>query len=146
MGIPSLRVALSFTMLVGLAAACSSGSTNREPPVSPTVTSDDIARNPSRPIEEVLQAKNPGVSITRTAGGLAVQIGGPSAWDGNRAPLYVLDGSPMQPGPGGVLTGVNPYDIESIKVLKNPADIAIYGMRGANGVIVITTKRTGKSD
>jgi TonB-dependent SusC/RagA subfamily outer membrane receptor len=51
---------------------------------------------------------------------------------------------PITPGPGGALNGINPYDIESIRVLKNPADIAIYGMRGANGVIVITMKKPGK--
>jgi len=55
----------------------------------------------------------------------------------------VLDGSPVQPGPNGLLTGLNPYDIASIRVLRNPADIAIYGMRGSNGVIVITTKKAG---
>jgi TonB-dependent SusC/RagA subfamily outer membrane receptor len=53
----------------------------------------------------------------------------------------VLDGVPITPGPGGSLTGIDPYDIESIKVLKDPADTAMYGMRGANGVIIITTKR-----
>ena len=138
------RAPLSVCMLAGLAAACSTGNTNREAPGSPTtVTSEDLERNSSQPIEQVLQSKFPGVLITRVGGGIAVQIGGPASFDGSTAPLYVLDGSPMQPGPGGMLAGVNPYDIQSIKVLRNPADVAIYGMRGANGVIVITTKRPG---
>jgi TonB-dependent SusC/RagA subfamily outer membrane receptor len=55
--------------------------------------------------------------------------------------LYVVDGVPIQPGPGGSLVGIDPYDIESIEVLKDPADTALYGMRGANGVIVVKTKR-----
>lgn len=144
MSTPLLRPALHLCLLLGLAAGCSTGNPNREPPGSSTVTSDDLARNPSQPIEEVLQAKNPGVQIMRTPAGISVQIGGPASFSSGGEPLYVLDGSPMQPGPGGVLTGVNPYDIESIKVLKNPSDVGIYGMRGANGVIVITTKRPGK--
>ena len=49
----------------------------------------------------------------------------------------------MQRGPAG-LAGINPHDIASITVLKNPTDTAIYGLRGANGVIVITTKRPGQ--
>ena len=58
--------------------------------------------------------------------------------------LYVVDGVTIQPGPNGALTGINPYDIESIKVLKDPADTSMYGMRGANGVIVVTTKKPGR--
>lgn len=62
----------------------------------------------------------------------------------SNAPVYVVDDVPVQPGPGGALIVINPHDIESIKVLKDPADTGIYGMRGANGVILITTKRPGK--
>ena len=68
-------------------------------------------------------------------------IRGATSIYGNNEPLYVLDGIPIQPGPGGTLAGISPYDIESIQVLKDPADTALYGMRGANGVIVIKTKR-----
>src|SRR5438046_4846532 len=50
---------------------------------------------------------------------------------------YVLDGVVIDPGPKGYLTGVNPNDIESIEVLKEPAETALYGLRGANGVIII---------
>lgn len=62
---------------------------------------------------------------------------------GSSEPLYILDGDPYQPGRGGLLSGINPDDIESIKALKDPADLALYGMRGGNGVIVITTRRAG---
>jgi TonB-dependent SusC/RagA subfamily outer membrane receptor len=93
----------------------------------------------------VLQAKVPGVLITRAAdGSIAIQIRGPASFLGSSEPLYVIDGVPFRPGPGGALTGVNPYDIESIQVLKDPADIGIYGVRGANGVIVVTTKQPGR--
>jgi TonB-dependent SusC/RagA subfamily outer membrane receptor len=131
-------------VLIGLAADCSSGNTRREPIGKPMVTAEDMEQT-GEPIEKVLQAKVPGVLITRTPdGGIALQIRGASSFYGGTAPLYVIDEVPMQPGPGGALTGINPHDIESIRVLKDPAETGIYGMRGANGVIVITTKRPGK--
>jgi iron complex outermembrane receptor protein len=87
----------------------------------------------------------PGLLVTRTPnGGIALQIRGPSSFYSGNAPLYVIDDVPVEPGPGGGVPDVNPHDIESIRVLKDPADIGIYGMRGANGVIVITTKKPGK--
>jgi TonB-dependent SusC/RagA subfamily outer membrane receptor len=51
---------------------------------------------------------------------------------------------PFRPGPDGALTGINPHDIESIRVLKG-AEAGLYGIEGANGVIVITMKRGGKA-
>jgi TonB-dependent SusC/RagA subfamily outer membrane receptor len=62
---------------------------------------------------------------------------------GSAEPLFLLNGTPYTPGPGGVLIGINPHDIESIKALKDPADLTMYGMRAANGVIAITTKPPG---
>ena len=47
----------------------------------------------------------------------------------------------MEAAPGGALKGINPHDIQSIQVLKDPSETTVYGVRGANGVIVITTKR-----
>ena len=128
-------------LLLGL-AACSTGNT--PPPGGQTVSSADVERNPNEPIERTLQSKFPGVNVVSTPSGVAVTIGGPASFSGDSAPLYVIDGSPVTPGPSGLLTGLNPYDIQSIKVLRNPADIAIYGSRGVNGVIVITTKRPGR--
>jgi TonB-dependent SusC/RagA subfamily outer membrane receptor len=141
----SSRAALSACVLIGLAAGCASGNTTHEPPASPTVTGEDMARNAGEPIERVLQTKFPGVSVISTPGGISVMIGGPSSFVSGSGPLYVVDESPVSAGPSGFLRGLNPYDIESIKVLRNPADIGIYGMRGANGVIVITTKRPSKN-
>ena len=67
--------------------------------------------------------------------------GGSSSTYGNNAPLYIVDGVPFTPSVDGGLSGINPYDIASIKALKDAADITMYGVRGANGVIVIKTKR-----
>ena len=141
----SPRIAATAGVLLGLVAGCATGNTIHEAPVAQTVTGEDLARNAGDPIERVLQTKFPGVSVISTPGGISVQIGGPASFVSGNGPLYILDDSPVPTGPGGLLRGLNPYDIESIRVLRNPADIGIYGMRGSNGVIVITTKRPSKA-
>jgi TonB-dependent SusC/RagA subfamily outer membrane receptor len=140
----SPRTALSVCVLIGLAAGCSHATKRRDPPAEPMVTAEDLEHR-GEPIETVLQDKVPGLLVTRTPdGGIAVQIRGPATFYGNSDPLYVIDDVPIRPGPGGTLSGVNPHDVESIRVLKDPADTGIYGVRGANGVIVITTKKAEK--
>ena len=132
-----LHATLSIGVVIGVATGCASGgrSSRTQPAAQPMV-----------PIEQVLQAKVPGLIVSRTNdGGIAVQIRGPNSFYSGGEPLYVIDDIPMKPGPGGALTGVNPYDIATIKVLKDPADTGIYGIRGANGVIVVTTKKPFKS-
>lgn len=106
------------------------------------VTSDEVAdRKADRSVEELLQGRISGVYVTRAAnGGLAVRIRGVSSPGTSNQPLYIVDGMQFNPGPGGSLTGISPEDIDSISVLKG-ADAAIYGMRAANGVVVIKTKR-----
>jgi TonB-dependent SusC/RagA subfamily outer membrane receptor len=146
----SARGLLSIGLLAGVTVGCAGRPPKAKQP-SPrdnsTITSEDIQRNsaPDQPIEKVLQGRVAGVTVSRAAdGGIAVRIRGGSSIYGNNEPLYILDGIPIQPGPGGSLTGINPYDIESIRVLKDAADTAMYGSRGANGVILIKTKRPGK--
>ncbi len=114
-------------------------------PIDPTVvTADEIRRRSGESIEQILEGRVSGVSVFRTADGISVRIHGFTSFMGNNEPLYVLDGIPIAAGPGGALRGISPYDIESIVVLKNPVDTALYGVRGANGVIVITTIRPGR--
>ena len=139
----SSRTLLSVGLGLGLVSACRhSGGSKTSPPAPSTVTSEDLDRQPGKPIEEALMGRFPGVEVTRTAGGgIAVRIRGTTSITGSNEPLYVVDGIPIQAGPNGTLTGINPYDIATIQVLKDPAETAIYGMRGANGVIVIKTKR-----
>lgn len=143
---------MAFVLLVALVSACArSGRTSpREPtrappsdaPAPAAVTADDIQRTPIVSLEELMAAKFPGVWVARTAdGGISVRIRGASSIMGNNEPLYVVDGIPVQTGPGGSLTGIVPNDIESIEVLKDAPATTMYGMRGANGVILITTKR-----
>jgi TonB-dependent SusC/RagA subfamily outer membrane receptor len=141
---PMSRILLALGLTLALAAGCKSSpraDTAAPPTPKADVTSEDIQRAPGQSVEEILKGRVAGVTVTRTDGGIAVRIRGATSIYGSNEPLYVLDGVPMQPGPGGSLTGIDPYDIESIEVLKDPADTALYGMRGANGVIVIKTKR-----
>jgi TonB-dependent SusC/RagA subfamily outer membrane receptor len=106
------------------------------------VTSEDLERAGNEPIEKTLAARVPGVLVTRTPdGGLAIRVRGNNSINGNMEPLYVIDGLAIQPGPGGALVGINPYDIASIEVLKDAASLSFYGVRAANGVILIRTKR-----
>jgi TonB-dependent SusC/RagA subfamily outer membrane receptor len=139
----SSLAAITVCVLSGLAAGCAPSATLGVPDTS-TLTADDVDRN-TESIEKLLQAKVPGVLVTRAPdGNIALQIRGTSSFLGGNEPLYVIDGVPFAPGNHGILTGINPYDIESIKVLKNPEDIGLYGMRGANGVILITMKKPGR--
>ncbi len=142
---PSLRVALSLGALVGIAAGCASGGKTRPSTRDEsTVTAEDIERQGAAgsPVEKALQGRVAGVTVTQTPdGSIAVRIRGAVSIHGNTEPLYILDGMPIQPGPNGTLSGINPFDIESIKVLKDAAETAMYGSRGANGVIIIKTKR-----
>lgn len=156
----SATALLAVSLLVGLTAACapsgrtSQGAADLSPqrdttvglgdrPFAPaTVTSETIDRAPRQSVEEILEGRVSGVAVLRTPDGIVVRIRGFTSFLSSNDPLYVLDGIPIQAGPGGSLRGISPYDIESIKVLKDPAETAIYGMRGANGVVLITTKRS----
>jgi TonB-dependent SusC/RagA subfamily outer membrane receptor len=143
MSVFSRRTRIAAVALVSVCAACSPAKSVPEPGTKPTVTSADL-QNSAEPIELVLQRKAPGVIVTRVGNEIAVQIRGTSSYTGaNTPPLYVLNGLQFRPGPSGLLSGVNPMDIETIKVLRG-TDAALYGIDGANGVISITTKRGGK--
>ena len=136
-------------ILAGLLAACARSTNDRPdtapqaaPPAGSVVTAEDIRQNPSQSIEQVLMSKCPPCAVTVTPDGrVAIRIRGQGTILGSSEPLYVIDGVPIEPGAGGALSGINPYDIETIQVLTDPASISMYGSRGAHGVIVITTKQ-----
>lgn len=136
-------------LIVGATACAHPKSDGPEP--TPTASRDpkelqansEMGQSPNVPIEQYLAARSAGVTIGHASDGtLTVRIrGGSSSTYGNNSPLYIIDGVPFQPSSEGGLTGINPYDIASIKALKDAADITMYGVRGANGVIVIKTKK-----
>lgn len=121
-----------------------------------TVTASDIQRTVNTTLEQGLQGRAANVYVTSNSGqpGAApsVMIRGVNSINYSNQPLYVIDGVQIKPeNPSGgtgtssnILSGINPDDIETMSVLQGPSATAIYGAVGANGVILITTKR-GKS-
>jgi len=119
-----------------------------------SIRAEDLKRIPVNSLDQGLQGKVSGVQVTQLSsqpgGAMSVRIrGGNSIMAGNE-PLYVIDGvliesqvdmswigSPSQNG----LSSINPNDIESMEILKDASATSIYGARGANGVVLITTKR-----
>ena len=120
--------------------------------------SDELLRQRNPSVESALQGAVAGVNVTTTSGqpGAAsnIRIRGGNSITGGNEPLYVIDGFIVYNDPASTKTGaagadaaldplafLNPQDIESIEVLKDVSATAIYGTRGANGVIIITTKK-----
>jgi TonB-linked SusC/RagA family outer membrane protein len=108
-----------------------------------TVHADEIKEQPVLRVEQALQGRTAGVQVSQVSGSpgsaQTVRIRGVGTIN-NSDPLYIVDGIPVEG-----LDYLNPNDIETINVLKDAASAAIYGARGANGVILITTK-SGKRD
>jgi TonB-linked SusC/RagA family outer membrane protein len=110
-----------------------------------TVTAEQISARNVSSVANALAGEVPGVRVVNTSGQpgtvAAVRVRGIGTIQGSASPLYVVDGVPFE----GVINQINPADIESTTILKDAAATAIFGSRGANGVIVITTK-SGRSD
>ena len=127
--------------------------------ISSVSVNDEVATQ-SNSVDQLLQGRASGVQVIQNSAapgsGISVKIRGTSSLRGNNEPLYVIDGiiissagEDVLPTGGGNtgqqtqngLNGINPRDIESIQVLKDASATAIYGSRGANGVVLITTKK-----
>ena len=122
------------------------------------VNNEQLEKSRSSSIEQMLQGQVAGVVVNENSepgGGIAVSVRGTNSMLGGTQPLYVIDGIPIDPttdaegnGSSGQsqssLSFLNPNDIEKMEVLKDAAATAVYGARGANGVIIITTKSGGK--
>lgn len=109
------------------------------------VKAENIERKNISNISQGLAGEISGVRVINTSGqpgsSATIRVRGIGSVNGNRSPLYVVDGIPYN----GTLNSINPNDIESTTVLKDAEATAIYGSRGANGVILVTTKM-GKSN
>jgi len=118
---------------------------------------EDIRKVIATSLDQSLQGRAAGVQITQNSaapgGSTTIRIRGGNSIEGDNEPLYVIDGIPFKndgANSGGnfnVLSTLNPSDIETMTVLKDASSTAIYGSRGANGVVIITTRRgkAGKS-
>ena len=124
-----------------------------------TITSKDISKTVNTTLEQAIQGRSSDVVVTQNSGqpggGISVNIRGVSSVNGTSEPLYVIDGVQIEGSAGGSygltsstnpLAGLNPADIESMEILKGPSATAIYGSRGTNGVVIITTKRGKAGD
>lgn len=117
--------------------------------------SQTAIRQPLSSIDQVLKGASSGVQVTQTSGqpggGVSIRIRGGSSVQGGNEPLYVIDGFPVYNSSNATgvvrganvnpLAGINPADIDRIDILKDAAATAIYGSRGANGVVIVTTKK-----
>jgi TonB-dependent SusC/RagA subfamily outer membrane receptor len=107
-----------------------------------SVDGDVTRRNNPATMADMLEGRFAGVEVRRLpGGGISVRIRGQQTFKGDAEPLYVIDGMPQRAGMGGNLSDIDPRDVQSIEVLKDAGATAIYGSRGANGVILITTRR-----
>jgi TonB-linked SusC/RagA family outer membrane protein len=138
---------ISITLLedlVGLDEVIVVGyGTMKKSDVTGAITSlkdEDLTQVKSTNVIENLQGKAAGVDITRTSGeagsGFDIRIRGERSLSGSNDPLYIVDGVQY-----GKSIDINPSDIESIEILKDVSSTAIYGSKGANGVVIITTKK-----
>lgn len=117
-------------------------SKGKSPSASTQVGSENINKVPMSSLDQILQGRVPGMSVISSSGQPGqsgnVVIRGVGSINGTTTPLYIMDGVPIE---GGYFQTINPEDIESVNVLKDASAKALYGSRGSNGVIVITTKK-----
>jgi TonB-linked SusC/RagA family outer membrane protein len=114
-----------------------------------SVSADVIAKSGVNSIDQVLQGRVAGVQMTQNTGlpggGSSIQIRGLSSINSTNEPIFVIDGVVISSSTGtysaNAFSSINPADIESIDVLKDASATAIYGAQGANGVIIVTTKK-----
>jgi len=113
------------------------------------ITSESIENIPQVSVDQLMQGRAAGVNVTKNSGqpgaAVSVRIRGVNTITGSSEPLYIIDGVPTsgEAGAEGLspLAAINPNDIESINILKDASATAIYGSRGSNGVVLITTKK-----
>lgn len=141
----NIRLLLLGVLVAGMAGCASTrgGTEEHERDRDPnTLEAEDLEGRYITRVQEMLRGQVAGVDVRDSPRGLVIRIRGASSFYANSDPLFVIDGLPIELGAGDALTGINPRDVESIRVLKNASETALYGSRGANGVILITTKHT----
>ncbi|WPP50768.1 SusC/RagA family TonB-linked outer membrane protein [Catalinimonas niigatensis] len=130
-----------------------------------SLKSEDFNQGAVSSVDQLIQGRAAGVNVVQNSaepgGGISISIRGASSVNAGTGPLYVIDGLPIDNAapigetgaeyvltrsPRNPLSSINPADIESIEVLKDASATAIYGARGANGVILITTKKGSSGD
>lgn len=110
-----------------------------------TINTEELQKSMATNVTEALNGRVSGVLVTKTSNrpgaDMTIQIRGKNSINNSNEPLYVIDGVPSQTG----MRHLNSSDIESIDILKDASSSAIYGSRGANGVVIVTTKGANKT-
>jgi len=126
--------------LLGVACGHPATSPSTKASPAPSTTKAGTVDGTGKTLAELFEGKFAGVTVTPVPGGVKLRIRNAQNFDGTGGdPLYVIDGLPISP-PDGVLS-INPSDVAKIEILKDDASTSIYGQRGLNGVVKITTKR-----
>jgi len=136
------------TATLTLVLAVSAGAVSACAPSRAGTTSDAYPKSAEGPkkakgqtMDEIFSGKFPGVRVFRApGGGISLRIRNAGTLTNDGEPLFLVDGVRIMSGNGGLLF-INPADIETIEVLKDMASLSFYGIQGANGVVLITTKR-----
>jgi len=161
--LPARVVTIALASVIGIASGCGSTGVPRSSGPDPerveigygsqkkehitgsvsSLTAEDIEDQRVGRVEELLADRVPGLTVSRRPdGSMAIRIRGQRSFMGSNEPLIVIDGMPVNAySATQALTGLAPQSIERIDVLKDAGSTAVYGSRGANGVILITTKR-----
>ena len=147
------RYALRCVVTVLLTTHCAPGRPSQSPipeggsavvtaTSDATVTRDETGARTFAHVEELIEGRAPGVQVIRRSDGtFSLRIRGTTPPLGRNEPLIVIDGTPVfEQRVGQALAALTPQDVLRIDVLKDAASTALYGMRGGNGVIVITTR------
>ena len=142
------QTTLNDVVVIGYGVAKKSDLTGSVTAMKPDTKNKGVVVN----AQDMMQGKIAGVNVTSNdgtpGGGATIRIRGGSSLNASNDPLLVIDGVPMDnngvKGVSNLLSTINPQDIESFNVLKDASATAIYGSRGSNGVIIITTKKGRK--
>ena len=108
-----------------------------------SLSAEDMKDRSAKTVAEMLEGRVPGLQVLKRPNGeVSLRIRGSRSLQSDDEPLVVIDGTPIQGGGlRDAFAGLTPQDIERIDVLKDAGSTAVYGVRGANGVIIIRTKR-----
>src|SRR5687768_14619807 len=155
-------VAVALTLVTGGVLGCGAARPTPRPSESPpdarggagrsvegegtgsvaVVDGDRLQGIPEAQLEGMLEGRVAGVQIIRLpGGGISVRVRGPGSINGDTEPLYVVDGMPVHATAERGLYWLNPADIRRIEILKDASTTSMYGVRGGNGVVLITTRR-----
>lgn len=134
------RLPLVVLAAATLFAACApNGSAPRQ--AAPHMPADGPQQAEGQTLAEMFAGKFPGVQVVRAqGGGITLRIRGAGTLHNDGEPLILVDGMRIMSGNGG-LQFLNPGDIETIEIIKDVGALAFYGVQGANGVVLIRTKR-----